>query len=272
MKKVCVITDNEHLYREFLDMVMDSAYQTYQFDFYYSKKNQAFREKYDNSKEFVPINLKEMGEVFYCQYELFLSLHCKQLFPERLVGNHRCINVHPGLNPYNRGWFPQVFSILNKKPVGVTIHEMDMELDHGPIIYQEPIEIYSYDTSWSVYQRIQEKEMDLLARHLADLIEGNYETKDMPSGGNVNSQADFEKLCHIDLGQETTYGEVIDLLRAMTFDTYDNAYFMDAKGNKVYISINMKKESGNCGNILGGGWKTSIYCKKSMLSLSLTFG
>ena len=40
-------------------------------------------------------------------YNLVMSIHCKQLFPTELVNNVRCVNVHPGLNPYNRGWFPQ---------------------------------------------------------------------------------------------------------------------------------------------------------------------
>ncbi len=270
MKKICVITDNEHLYEEFQKIIVNPVYGAYQFDFYYSERNKGFFEKYGIGKGFAPINLKEMEDAFYCQYDLFLSLHCKQLFPEYLVNHHRCINVHPGLNPYNRGWFPQVFSILNKKPAGVTIHEMDTELDHGPIICQESIEIHSFDTSWSVYQRILKKEIELLTVRLTDLIEGNYETNDMPSEGNVNSRTDFERLCHIDMGQEATYGEVIDLLRAMTFDTYDNAYFVDSKGNKIYVSVNLKRENSHRGKYLGGGWTPFIV--KNIFSLSHAFG
>ncbi len=85
----------------------------------------------------MPICLKECDNSFFDKYILFISLHCKQIFPQRLTDNYRCINIHPGYNPYNRGWFPQVFSILNKNTAGVTIHEIDQELDHGPIIYQE---------------------------------------------------------------------------------------------------------------------------------------
>jgi methionyl-tRNA formyltransferase len=186
-----------------------------------------------------------MDEKFFRQYEVFLSLHCKQLFPEKLVRNHRCVNIHPGFNPYNRGWFPQVFSIINKKPVGVTIHEMDEELDHGSILYQEKIDIKLYDTSWSVYHRIQQKEVELLEKYLLDIIEKRYNKKAMLSEGNINYKSDFEKICRIDLSKQATYGEVIDLLRATTFDGYDNAYFMDDDGNKIYVNINLKKETRN---------------------------
>ena len=46
--------------------------------------------------------------------------------------------------------FQQVFSILNKLPVGVTIHEMDEQLDHGIIIVQKEINIFSWETSCDV--------------------------------------------------------------------------------------------------------------------------
>ena len=165
------------------------------------------------------------------------------MFPNKLVDNHRCINVHPGLNPYNRGWYPQVFSIINKKPIGVTIHEMDRELDHGPIIYQEELEIFSYDTSYDIYQRILSKEIELLDQNLESLIDGKYETIIPKSQGNLNCKSDFDKLCKIDLNEQGSFGYFIDLLRATTFVNYDNAYFCDENGNKIYVSIKLKKEN-----------------------------
>lgn len=241
MMRICVITDNEFLYGKFKEIIMDMAYAKYHFEFYYSWGNKEFGERYKDNRNFLPINLREEGDGFYSQYDLFLSLHCKQLFPGRLVDCYRCVNVHPGYNPYNRGWFPQVFSILNQKPAGVTIHEMDRKLDHGAIICQEYVPIHPYDTSWNAYKRIQDMEVKMLDRHLIDIIEKNYITTDMLSEGNVNTKADFEKLCLIDLGKKATYGEVIDLLRATTFAGYDNAYFMDQEGNKIYVSISLKK-------------------------------
>ena len=83
------------------------------------------------------------------EYKLIISAHCKKIFPKKLVESTRCINIHPGYNPYNRGWFPQVFSILNKLPLGATIHEMDEGLDSGDIISQEKVSINSSDDSLS---------------------------------------------------------------------------------------------------------------------------
>lgn len=236
--RVCVITDNSYIYEEFLKIVEN---QEETFDFYYSLVNKNFAERYRNDNQFNPIKLSEKDNAFFDIYDLFISLHCKQLFPKELVNNHRCLNVHPGLNPYNRGWFPQVFSIINKKPIGVTIHEMDEELDHGPIILQKPLKIYSYDTSYDVYRRIQQTEIELIKDNLSMLVHNNYTKVIMQNEGNINYKSDFDKLCMIDLDELVTYGQVIDLLRATTFQKYNNAYFYDEDGCRIYISINLKK-------------------------------
>lgn len=234
--KICVIADNAFLYKEFIKII--ELYNNYKFDFFCSDDKNIM--KY--GKECTTIVLSEMKEDFFCQYDLFISLHSKQIFPTQLVMNHRCINVHPGLNPYNRGWYPQVFSIINKKPVGVTIHEMDTEVDHGPIIVQEEVPIYEYDTSYDVYQRIQKLEVNLLRENLEVILSGNYKTCLPQKEGNINRKKNFEELCCLDLNKKGTFQEFLDILRATTFVPYDNAYFYDDKGEKVYISLELHKQ------------------------------
>lgn len=248
--KICVVTDNRFIFEEFRGIVADSENQ---FDFYYSESNISFHKEYKNSQDFRPISLKEETEAFFSQYDLFMSLHCKQIFPTRLVNNYRCINIHPGLNPYNRGWYPQVFSILNKFPAGVTIHEMDEELDHGPIIAQQEVEIFEHETSFDVYQKIQQTEISLLRTHLDDIVHHRYVAYTMQHEGNVNYKADFERLLEIDLDQKLTFREALDLLRATTFPEYNNAFFYDRDGAKVYVSINMRCEKTKMNKYTMGG-------------------
>ena len=234
--KICVFTDNSYIYEGFSALLPRFAAHT--FDFFYSPWNRAFSPR----ENFRPLRLKDQGRDFYESYDLFLSLHSKQLFPTELVENHLCINVHPGLNPFNRGWFPQVFSILNGLPCGVTIHKMDAELDHGPILWQEEVPLLASDTSKDIYDRILKKELELLENHLGDLLAGNYSLTPMPHEGNINYKADFDALCRIDRDEPATYGAVIDRLRALTHAPYENAYFIDDDGKKVYISITLRKE------------------------------
>lgn len=196
--------------------------------------NAEFSQKYVGS-DFKSVNLKQMVDVILDKYQLVLSLHRKQLFPKKLVNGVRCINVHPGFNPFNRGWYPQVFSIINKLPAGVTIHEMDELLDHGPIIVQKMVELQSWETSYDVYSKIQNIEIELLSAHLRDILDNNYDTKKPVSEGNINLKKDFNVLCELDLEKTMRLKEAIDYLRAMTFVGYKNAYFYDEKGNKVYV-------------------------------------
>lgn len=239
--RVCIITDNLFIYEHFVDLLKRKP-QNAAFDFYYATWNHVFREKYGDHGPIRPIKLCEQGEDFFNAYDLFISLHCKQLFPDEMVTHHTCINVHPGLNPYNRGWFPQVFSIMNHMPIGVTIHIMDTELDHGPILYQRELTLGAEETSKDVYERILATEMELIEEHLEDILAGNYTLTPMPGEGNINYKQDFEAIREIDRNKTATYGEVIDFLRAMTHEPYKNAYFYDNDGKKIFIGVQLEKE------------------------------
>ena len=239
--RVCVITDNLYIFDHFQILAEKKPLGTV-FDFFYAPWNKDFRDRFGDNGAIRPLRIKEQDETFFSRYDLFISLHCKQFFPDQLVNNHICINVHPGYNPYNRGWFPQVFGIINHLPIGVTIHKMDTELDHGPILWQKMLKLNSDDTSKEIYDRILSTEMALMEEHLEDLLTGNYTLSPMLEEGNLNTKQDFEALREIDFSKSATYGEVIDFLRAMTHTPYKNAYYRDSDGKRVYVSIKLEKE------------------------------
>lgn len=237
---ILIITDNEFIYKEFKRIIVNRDFYEDKFDFYYSYNNKNTEIVFN--EELKPINLKEEYKSIIEKYNLVFSLHCKQIFPSELVKRIRCINVHPGLNPHNRGWFPQIFSIINKLPIGVTIHEMDEELDHGPIIIQKELKIKDWETSYDVYKRIQKLEIKLLRENLLRIIKNDYETIKPDSEGNINLKKDFNKICEINLDKKVTYREAIDFFRAMSFKGYRNAYFYDENGYKVFVEIDLAKE------------------------------
>ncbi len=175
-------------------------------------------------------------------FDIGISCHCKQIFSKNLVESLPCFNFHPGFNPYNRGWFPQVFSILNKKPVGATLHKMDAEIDHGAIIAQTYVEIYEWDTSGTVYDRILDAEFNLFESQIESIINASFKSVPAKGEGNYNSFLDFKELCRIDLDKKLTFGEAIDYLRALTFEGYENAYFISRNGRKVFISLEIRAD------------------------------
>ncbi len=232
MKSVLVVTDNRELcerVRKLVEGISDAT-----FDFACSRVKGI-----PSIPGMQSIRLRNSWSEVSQNYELIISLHCKQLFPAPLVNAVRCVNVHPGLNPYNRGWFPQVFSIINGLPLGATIHEMDEDLDHGSIIAQGKVEVFSWDTSFSAYCRVLDKEMELLDAFLPRIVQGDYEAKPMSGEGNINHKRDFSVLCEIDLNRTLTWEAAINTLRALTHPPYKNAYFYDREGKKVNVGIDL---------------------------------
>ncbi len=72
---------------------------------------------------------------------------------------HRIINVHPALLPAFPGAHavPQALA-HGVKLTGVTVHFVDEEVDHGPIIVQEAVPVIAGDTESVLHARIQEVE------------------------------------------------------------------------------------------------------------------
>ena len=177
------------------------------------------------------------------KFDLVFSIHCKQIFPNKLVNSLKCINVHPGYNPLNRGWYPQVFSIFYDLPVGATIHEIDEHLDHGNIIDRDFVEKEIIDTSYTLYKKIIQKEIFLIRKNLSSIILNNYSTIKPENEGRLFLRNDFNDLCEIDLDMKITAGELINKLRALTHENLKNAYFFDKTSNrKVYLSIKLEYE------------------------------
>lgn len=239
--QVCVITDNVYMYEEFRNVVKEKIFANDAFSFFYSYNNDVFTDKYHQNDDIEPIKIMDKTASFWEKFDVVISLHCKQIFPLSLVERKRCINFHPGFNPYNRGCFPHIFSIINKLPTGVTVHEMDGKIDHGGIIIQKKVVVSDSDTSGDVYRKILKLETQIIKKYLRVIIDGNYEVKGTAEG-NINTRKDFMDLCKINMDKKATYGEVIDYLRAMSFDGYDNAYFINDQGEKVYVKLLLNKE------------------------------
>lgn len=238
--RVFVLTDNKTWFKKIKTIFQKEKVKLESLYIFCSPKGELiFGDEIKNGKIKV-LDVNKNVDYLVENFDLGFSCHCKQIFSKKLVGSIRCINIHPGLNPYNRGWFPQVFSIINGLPSGVTIHEMDEIVDHGNIILQKEIEIFETDTSKTVYDKIIDEELRLFEANVIKLVEGRYDSKAMLDEGNYNSIQDYKNICHIDLNQKVTMREAINLLRALTHPPHRNAYFISGEGEKIYLSIKVE--------------------------------
>jgi dTDP-4-amino-4,6-dideoxyglucose formyltransferase len=244
--RVLAIADNLQIYYGFKKILEKKHLKEVEFIYRYSYNNEVFAKKFNNSKDILPINLKTELSTVIDKYDLVLSLHSKQIFPESLLKSVRCVNFHPGLNPHNRGWFPQVFSMMNGLPIGATIHEIDPMLDHGDIIAQTEITLYPYDTSYTAYQRILRAELKLINDNIESIIFNLYKSTPITHEGNINYKKDFNRLLQLDLNETGTLGYFINKLRAVSHRGYKNAYYIDEKtGKKVFVRLDLIPDKKN---------------------------
>lgn len=240
MQKILIISDNPFLCHQFIEITRDIIYAEFNFEFACSP--------FSNPLNFQPVKISQLdlNDAVSINYILenfakVFSIHCKQIFPKGLVNAIKCINVHPGYNPTNRGWYPQVFSIIYDLPIGATIHEIDEQLDNGGIIVRAKVQKYLADTSETLYNRILEKEVELLNIHLHDILIDNYDVIIPEKEGNLFLKRDFNNLLEIDLDESVRAGDLINRLRALTHGKFNNAYFVDKEnGDKIFIGIQLK--------------------------------
>jgi phosphoribosylglycinamide formyltransferase-1 len=85
----------------------------------------------------------------------------------------RIVNVHPALLPA----FPGTSAVADalawgSKVTGVTVHLVDEEVDHGPIVFQEPVRVEPDDDWDALEARVHEAEHRLLPAAVRAIAQG----------------------------------------------------------------------------------------------------
>ncbi len=95
-----------------------------------------------------------------------------------------CINVHASLLPRWRGAAPINAAILaGDEETGVTIMQMDVGLDTGPMFAKKSIRLKPDDTTGSALQALSRVGADLLIETLAGYLAGNLKPVPQPEEG-----------------------------------------------------------------------------------------
>jgi dTDP-4-amino-4,6-dideoxyglucose formyltransferase len=235
MKRTLVVTDNALMFQNFTEIVRALVMRE---EIEYRRSTGAAE---GILGELLPIDVRSNCEWIAANFGLIISLHCKQIFPKSLLESVLCINVHPGYIPDNRGWYPQVFSIINKKPLGASIHVMTEEIDFGSVIARKEVPVLAWDTSESAYDKVLEAECALLKEHLPAIFARSFSAALPTQKGNINRKKDFESLCRLNLEQTASYGQVIDHLRALSHSSHLNAYFDTTNGERIFVTIQLHR-------------------------------
>jgi methionyl-tRNA formyltransferase len=160
----------------------------------------------------------------------------------RAIPKLGALNVHPALLPFNKGSYPNVWSIVDKTPAGVTLHFMDEGLDTGDIVAQDTVTVSPTDTGASLYHRLEEASIDLFKKQWPSIRAGVVPRHPQLGEGTTHRKTDVDRIDCIDPNGTYRAQDLIDLLRARTFPPYYGAY-LDLGDRKVYLRLELSDET-----------------------------
>ena len=159
-KIALVVSDKEDAYA--LKRAEDSGIET----FVLSSKGFKTREDYD--KEVIKeLKKKNIGLIVLAGFMRLVSSYFVNEYKNKII------NIHPALLPSFKGThgIKDAFEYGVKK-TGVTVHFVDAELDHGPIILQEALKVEESDTLDTLEEKIHKLEHKMYPEAIKLFIEG----------------------------------------------------------------------------------------------------
>jgi phosphoribosylglycinamide formyltransferase 1 len=107
---------------------------------------------------------------------------------------HRILNIHPSLLPAFPGLEAQEQAFAyGVKVAGCTVHFVDEELDHGPIIVQKSVPVLDSDDEHTLAARILEQEHLAYSEAIKIVLEGNFNIVGRRITASQKSQARVQK-------------------------------------------------------------------------------
>jgi len=147
------------------------------------------------------ITLKEIKEI---DLDVIVSYGYKYILGEEIVNEYKdkILNLHISFLPWNRGMYPNVWSVIDNTPRGITIHLIDKGIDTGDILFQREVEISDEETLFSSYWKLRIEIEELFIENW-DLIRNYKFIKNKQSSKGTfhlkeESEKYFEKLGILD--------------------------------------------------------------------------
>lgn len=174
--------------------------------------------------------------------DLFIVVAYGKILPEELINLPKLgsINIHYSLLPKLRGASPVESAILNgHKETGVTIQQIALKMDQGPIISQEKTDISTDEKTEELKQRLITLGGNLLVNTLPKIIKGDYTKKEQNETEATYSKKIKKEDGLVDLEKETDEN-LYNKFRA--YHVWPRTFFF--KNNKRVIITDAKLENG----------------------------
>jgi len=127
-----------------------------------------------------------------CKYDFLICFGYRYTVCKGILNslNGKAINLHISYLPWNKGADPNLWSILENTPKGVTIHQMDYGLDTGHILCQKEIFFDEDDTLNSSYEKLQNELVELFKSNWENIKHKKVTPKKQSGTGSYHKSSD----------------------------------------------------------------------------------
>lgn len=169
---------------------------------------------------------------------IIFSIGGTQIIPKEILAIPPLgiVNLHPALLPKHRGRFSIPHAIFSgDKKTGVTAHFVNEDIDTGPIITQNTININENDTAKDIYEKFTNEGVKIFKKIVDKWVKG----KEVPSKPQKGQRSYHSELPNNGILDWSWDGEKIRrFIRAMTFEPFSPTEF--SLGDKRMVVIDEK--------------------------------
>jgi methionyl-tRNA formyltransferase len=151
-----------------------------------------------NIEEIIEINYKiSTNIILKFEPDFIISYNYRYIIKDDVINlmNNQIINLHISYLPFNKGAYPNVWSILDDTPKGVTIHLIDKGIDTGDIIVQKKLNFDNEkETLKSSYELLHKEIQDLFKSNWEKIKEWKITQQKQEGEGTIHFIKDFTNL------------------------------------------------------------------------------
>ena len=138
-----------------------------------------------------------------------------------------CVKIRYAVLPHDSGNFPIPWALIEKKPIGVTIHWMDDSIDSGDIIVSKEVDVKPNDTAFSLYHKVTTEAFKLFKKYFPLILEKKAPRISQSENSKISHAISYPHDRNIDW--EWKAHKIDRMVRALTFPSFPSArtYFKD---------------------------------------------
>mgnify|MGYP001256068776 CR=1 FL=1 len=184
-----------------------------------NKNNEYYFLIMSNAKNLKKISKKNVIKTNFSQfqkklkkndYDWLLSIWSAEIYNKEFLSKFKKnLNLHPSYLPFNRGKDPYCWSIYDRTPMGVTIHEMNEKIDKGRIYIRKKISLSFPISAYQVYLSSLNEIKNLFIKNWLKIKQGKIKLKKIKYSKRLNFRKEYIKHTFLDLDKNNNENKII---------------------------------------------------------------